>query len=196
LQNAKNDINYMYRFLQPTNTRKNSMTKAAPTSTQAAPNAKAAPAQTSARAPAAKKRVSATSAAPARKAVAKRPVAAKKAAPVRTAAAKTVAKPPSAAPTAASAKPAAAPTAAATIAAGKLAKDKKPKMVRDSVTIPKAEYLVLEAMKQRAAQLKVTVKKTELIRAGMKHLATLPDAVFLAAIAAVPSLKTGRPSKA
>jgi hypothetical protein len=69
-------------------------------------------------------------------------------------------------------------------------------MVRDSVTIPKAEYLVLEAMKQRAAQLKVTVKKTELIRAGMKHLATLPDAVFLAAIAAVPSLKTGRPSKA
>ena len=157
------------------------MTKAAPTSAQAAPTAKAVPAQTPARAPAAKKRASATSAAPARKAAAKRPVAAKKAAPVRTAA---------------SAKPAAAPTAAAALAAGKLAKDKKPKMVRDSVTIPKAEYLVLEAMKQRAAQLKVTVKKTELIRAGMKHLATLPDAVFLAAIAAVPSLKTGRPSKA
>lgn len=172
------------------------MTKAAPTSAQAAPTAKAAPAQTPARVPAAKKRVSATSAAPARKPAAKRPVAAKKAAPARTAAAKTVAKLQATAPAAASAKPAAAPTAAAAIAAGKLAKDKKPKMVRDSVTIPKAEYLVLEAMKQRAAQLKVTVKKTELIRAGMKHLATLPDAVFLAAIAAVPSLKTGRPSKA
>ena len=168
------------------------MTKAAPTSTQAAPTAKAVPAQTPARAPAAKKRASA---APARKPAAKQPVAAKKAAPARTAAAKTVAKPQAAAPAAASVKPAAAPTAAAAIAAGKLAKDKKPKMVRDSVTIPKAEYLVLEAMKQRAAQLKVTVKKTELIRAGMKHLATLPDAVFLAAIAAVPSLKTGRPSK-
>ena len=169
------------------------MTKAAPTSAQAAPTAKAVPAQTPARAPAAKKRASA---APARKPAAKQPVAAKKAAPARTAAAKTVAKPQAAAPAAASAKPAAAPTAAAALAAGKLAKDKKPKMVRDSVTIPKAEYLVLEAMKQRAAQLKVTVKKTELIRAGMKHLATLPDAVFLAAIAAVPSLKTGRPSKA
>ena len=169
------------------------MTKAAPTSAQAAPTAKAVPAQTPARAPAAKKRASA---APARKPAAKQPVAAKKAAPARTAAAKTVAKPQAAAPAAASAKPAAAPTAAAALAAGKLAKDKKPKMVRDSVTIPKAEYLVLEAMKQRAAQLKVTVKKTELIRAGMKHLAILPDAVFLAAIAAVPSLKTGRPSKA
>jgi hypothetical protein len=170
------------------------MTKAAPTSAQAAPTAKAVPAQTPARAPAAKKRASA---APARKPAAKQPVAAKKAAPARTAAAKTVVKPQAAAPAAAaSVKPAAAPTAAAALAAGKLAKDKKPKMVRDSVTIPKAEYLVLEAMKQRAAQLKVTVKKTELIRAGMKHLATLPDAVFLAAIAAVPSLKTGRPSKA
>ena len=42
----------------------------------------------------------------------------------------------------------------AAVADNKPAKDKKPKMVRDSVTIPKAEYLVLEAMKQRAAQLK------------------------------------------
>jgi len=74
-------------------------------------------------------------------------------------------------------------------------KEKKHKLVRDSITVPKAEYQVLEAMKHRAAQLKVMVKKTELIRAGMKHLATLTDADFLAAISAVPSLKTGRPAK-
>lgn len=74
-------------------------------------------------------------------------------------------------------------------------KEKKQKMVRDSVTIPKAEYQALDAMKQRAAQLKTMVKKTELIRAGIKHLSSLPDTAFLAAIAAVPSLKTGRPSK-
>lgn len=170
------------------------MTKAASTSTQAPSTAKVVPAKTPALAPAAKKRVSATNAAPARKPAAKRPMAAKKAAPARTVAAKTVAKP-TAVPATVSAKPVAKSTTAA-LPAGKLAKDKKPKMVRDSVTIPKAEYAVLDAMKQRAAQLKVMVKKTELIRAGMKHLATLPDAVFLAAIAAVPSLKTGRPSKA
>jgi len=74
-------------------------------------------------------------------------------------------------------------------------KEKKPKMVRDSVTIPKAEYQALDVMKQRAADLKTMVKKTELIRAGIKLLSTLPDAAFLAAIAGVPSLKTGRPSK-
>lgn len=77
----------------------------------------------------------------------------------------------------------------------KTSKEKKQKMVRDSVTIPKAEYQALETMKQRAALLQTMVKKTELIRAGIKHLSSLPDAAFLAAIAAVPNLKTGRPSK-
>ena len=171
------------------------MAKAPSPSTQAAPTAKAVAAKTPVRTTVAKKRASAKSAAPARKPAAKRPVAAQKVVPVRAAAAKTAIKP-KAAPANASAKSAAAPSTASALDAGKLAKDKKPKMVRDSVTIPKAEYMVLDAMKQRAAQLKVTVKKTELIRAGMKHLATLPDTVFLAAIAAVPSLKTGRPSKA
>lgn len=171
------------------------MAKAASPSAQAASTAKALPAKSAAPAPAAEKSTSAAPATPARKAAAKRPVAAKKVAPLSAAIAKPVAKPAVALATA-GAKPAAAPTASAALAAGKLAKDKKPKMVRDSVTIPKAEYMVLDAMKQRAAQLKVMVKKTELIRAGMKHLATLPDAVFLTAIAAVPSLKTGRPSKA
>lgn len=85
--------------------------------------------------------------------------------------------------------------AAKTLAA-KAVKEKKPKLVRDSFTFPKAEYEVLEAMKQRAAKLKVMVKKTELLRAGIKSLAALGDAAFLSAIAAVPSLKTGRPAKA
>lgn len=80
-------------------------------------------------------------------------------------------------------------------AVAKPTKEKKPKLVRDSFTFPKAEYEVLEAMKQRAAKLKVTVKKTELLRAGIKSLASLSDAAFLSAIAAVPSLKTGRPAK-
>lgn len=86
-------------------------------------------------------------------------------------------------------------SAAKTVAA-KPAKDKKPKLVRDSFTFPKAEYEVLEAMKQRAAKLKVMAKKTELMRAGIKSLAALGDAAFLSAIAAVPNLKTGRPAKA
>ena len=74
-------------------------------------------------------------------------------------------------------------------------KVKKPKMVRDSFTFPKDEYSVLDALKLRAAKLGKPVKKTELLRAGVKSLAAMPDAKFLAALQAVPSIKTGRPAK-
>ena len=67
-------------------------------------------------------------------------------------------------------------------------------MVRDSLTMPKTEYAVLDALKLRGAKLATPVKKTELIRAGIKALAAMNDAVFLAALRAVPSLKTGRPA--
>lgn len=72
----------------------------------------------------------------------------------------------------------------------------KHKLVRDSFTIPKAEYVVLEGLKQRAAELKRPTKKSELIRAGIAALKKLGDAEFLAAVNGVPSLKTGRPKLA
>ena len=76
----------------------------------------------------------------------------------------------------------------------KVEKAKKPKMIRDSFTIPKTEYLVIEALKERAGKLSRSAKKSELLRAGVKALAAMSDAVFLAALAAVPTIKTGRPS--
>lgn len=69
-------------------------------------------------------------------------------------------------------------------------------MVRDSFSIPKAEYAVLDALKLRSAKLSRPVKKTELLRAGIKVLAALSDTLFLAALKGVPSLKTGRPANA
>ena len=77
----------------------------------------------------------------------------------------------------------------------KLLKEKKPKLVRDSFTIPKLEYLLLDQIKQRSGLMGVAVKKSELIRAGIKALAEMPDASLLAAIKAVPTIKTGRPLK-
>jgi hypothetical protein len=71
----------------------------------------------------------------------------------------------------------------------------KHKLVRDSFTIPKSEYAVLEALKHRAANLKRPVKKSELLRAGISALNAMSDKAFLTAIGNVPSLKTGRPSK-
>jgi len=71
----------------------------------------------------------------------------------------------------------------------------KHKLVRDSFTIPKSEYAVLEALKQRATHLKQPAKKSELLRAGIAVLQGLGDKAFLAALAGVPSLKTGRPKR-
>lgn len=88
-----------------------------------------------------------------------------------------------------------APKAAAPVVA-KVSKDvkaKKPKLVRDSFTIPKAEYLVLDTLKERALKLSREVKKSELLRAGIKALAALSDTALLAALSAVPTIKTGRP---
>lgn len=77
----------------------------------------------------------------------------------------------------------------------KPAKEKKPKLVRGSYTIPKDEYAALGALKQRCAKLTRPVKKSELLRAGIKLLAGLDGAALLAALKAVPAVKTGRPKK-
>lgn len=74
-------------------------------------------------------------------------------------------------------------------------KPKKIKLVRDSFTIPKPEYLILDNLKLRATDLKHPVKKGELIRAGIKALAAMTDQQLLVALKAVPMLKTGRPGK-
>jgi hypothetical protein len=78
----------------------------------------------------------------------------------------------------------------------KVEKVKKPKLIRDSFTIPKAEYLVIEALKERAGKLSRSAKKSELLRAGIKALAAMSDAAFLSALTVVPTIKTGRPSNA
>ena len=94
------------------------------------------------------------------------------------------------------AKPAAAPPKAAAAAKeAKEAKAKKPKLVRDSFTIPKNEYTVLEDLKMRAAKLGRPAKKSEVLRAGVMALAAMGDAAFLASVSGVPAVKTGRPAK-
>ena len=81
-----------------------------------------------------------------------------------------------------------------TTKAEKVEKEKKPKLVRDSFTIPKAEYDLLSALKARAIRLKQPAKKGELLRAGIKLLVGLSDTAFRAALVAIPALKTGRPA--
>lgn len=69
----------------------------------------------------------------------------------------------------------------------------KIKLVRDSFTIPKNEYLTLSNLKLRSARLGSPAKKSEILRAGIAVLSKLSDAEFSAALNMMPSLKTGRP---
>jgi hypothetical protein len=118
----------------------------------------------------------ATRKSPAGKAAAK--VAAKSASPAKAVKRKVAAAPAPAVPEPTIAAPAVKP---------------KHKLVRDSFTIPKTEYAVIDALKARAAQLTRPTKKSEILRAGVVLLNALGDEAFLAALNAVPSLKTGRP---
>ena len=176
------------------------MTTTAPATTPIVPTAAATPAVASAaKAPAAVKSAAASKPAKVapKKAAAAKPAAPKAAAkapaakPAATAkpAAKAAAKPKTVAP--AVSKPATKPAAA--VVPAKETKAKKPKLVRDSFTIPKDEYAVVETLKQRAAALAQPAKKSELLRAGLKLLTTLSDTALRSALQAVPSIKTGRP---
>ena len=73
---------------------------------------------------------------------------------------------------------------------------RKPKLVRDSFTMPKGEYQRIDALKARGATLGRPVKKSELLRAGIKLLDALPDAELMQALGDLASIKTGRPGKA
>lgn len=90
-----------------------------------------------------------------------------------------------------------AKSATATAAGRKSTDTAKPKnkLVRDSFTIPKTEYQALGELKQRAAKLERPAKKSELLRAGISALIALGDKALVAALARVPSLKTGRPKR-
>ena len=91
------------------------------------------------------------------------------------------------------AKPVVKAVKAKPAAAAVEAKPVKVKLVRDSFTIPAGEYAQLAALKHRALKAAYPAKKSELLRAGIRLLAALPDKDLLAALQALPAIKTGRP---
>ena len=132
--------------------------------------------------------------APARKAVPK-PTVSKVATPKAPAAKKPAAKAPATKRTASKAivaKPAAAKPVAAKPTKAE-AKPKKPKLVRDSFTIPKDEYAGIDTLKERSVALGRPAKKSELLRAGLMALLAMSPNALHAALEAVPTIKTGRP---
>jgi hypothetical protein len=104
----------------------------------------------------------------------------------------------------AAAKPAAKPVARAVRAepAAKKPKVKEPKIkeskvkvVRDSFTMPQGEYLKIAEIKEAALKAGVPVKKSEVLRAGLKALVAMTPARLKVALAGLEKIKTGRPKK-
>lgn len=108
---------------------------------------------------------------------------------------KTVAKPTAAKPKATPAKKSAKALPKPKKAKTEKVKPEKIKMERDSFTMPKDEYAQLTLLKARLSSMGQPVKKSELLRAGIKLLAAMSDNTLKTTLAKIPVIKTGRPKK-
>lgn len=117
-------------------------------------------------------------------------------------------KPAGSASPASNAKPAKAPKEAKAVKTAKNAsapataaekkarvKKEKEKVVRDSFTMPKSDYAKIAELKQRCLDAGLSVKKSELLRAGLNLLAVSPAKRLIAAVQELEAVKTGRPAK-
>ena len=73
-------------------------------------------------------------------------------------------------------------------------KQKKLKLVSNRCKMPDTEYAQLTALKKRLIVLGVGMKKSELLRAGLKLLVNMDDAQLKKAVAKVELAKTSRPA--
>jgi hypothetical protein len=74
-------------------------------------------------------------------------------------------------------------------------KEPKVKVVRDSFTMPQGEYLKIAEIKEAALKAGVPVKKSEVLRAGLKALVAMTPSRLKAALTGLEKIKTGRPKK-
>ena len=100
----------------------------------------------------------------------------------------------------AKAAPASAPKPAPAPKAAKPEKAPKPpklrnKPVRDSFTMPEADFALIATLKARALAAQRETKKSELLRAGLHALTAMDTPALAAALAQLQPIKIGRPKK-
>ena len=87
------------------------------------------------------------------------------------------------------------PISAANKSVKKEKKENKKKVVRDSFTMPQSEYKKIAEIKAICLKANMHVKKSEVLRAGLKALAKLNAAQLKRALSELEKIKTGRPKK-
>jgi hypothetical protein len=93
------------------------------------------------------------------------------------------------------AKPAAKVRTAPQAVGKKTKKEHKVKVVRDSFTMPQSEYRKIAEIKAICLDAKMHVKKSEVLRAGLKLLAELNAVQLKRTLNSLEKIKTGRPKK-
>lgn len=73
--------------------------------------------------------------------------------------------------------------------------EKKVKVVRDSFTMPHADYALIAELKKKVSSGGLHVKKSELLRAGLRLLVKSSPAQLKKAVSDLEKIKTGRPKK-
>lgn len=77
----------------------------------------------------------------------------------------------------------------------KPAKAPKVRLVRDSFTMPEADFALVATLKERALKNGRAAKKSELLRAGLQLLGQQSPAALVAALERLQPIKTGRPKR-
>ncbi len=67
------------------------------------------------------------------------------------------------------------------------------KVIRDTFSLPPADYALLEQLRNRALSVGLAINKSELVRAGLRLLSELNEADFRHLIQRVDKVKPGRP---
>lgn len=80
-------------------------------------------------------------------------------------------------------------------AAKKTKKESKVKVVHDSFSMPKTEYQKIAEIKEACLEAGLQVKKSEVLRAGLKALGGMNETQLKSAIAGLGKVKAGRPKK-
>jgi hypothetical protein len=77
--------------------------------------------------------------------------------------------------------------------AAKPANEKKPKLVRDSFTLPQTDHELIKQCKKTALAAGRETKKSEVVRAAIQSFAALPAARQIAAYGKLQAIALGRP---
>ncbi|ESA36570.1 hypothetical protein N836_07285 [Leptolyngbya sp. Heron Island J] len=70
----------------------------------------------------------------------------------------------------------------------------KPKVIRDSFSLPKDDYELIGKLQQRCLGMAQSASKSQLVRAGLHALVKMPDAELVKVLDSLEQVKTGRPA--